>query len=165
VPETERLILRRSRRADIPELFKFLGDPTAMQHTHTDKTLRECQRRVMVHEWRRRRDGCAPWVVIRREDGQIIGWGGLYGDPFDPGWDFEIGYYFRPDVWGHGYASELVHAALDVADLKLRLPEVWAMAHPENGGSKRVLEKAGFQFCRHLPDRNRLLFCRPRPIE
>ncbi|WP_244471353.1 GNAT family N-acetyltransferase, partial [Rhizobium ecuadorense] len=27
-----------------------------------------------------------------------------------------MGYYFRPDVWGHGYASELVHAALDVAD-------------------------------------------------
>lgn len=125
--ETERLILRPPRRADIAELFEFLGDPVAMQHTHSDKTLRECQRRVMVHEWRRRRDGCAPWVVVRREDGRIIGWGGLYEDPFE-------------------------------------LAEVWAMAHPDNGGSQRVLQKAGFVFARHLPERNRLLFRRQRPV-
>ncbi|WP_371815394.1 GNAT family N-acetyltransferase [Agrobacterium sp. AGB01] len=162
--ETERLILRPSRRADIAELFEFLGDPVAMQHTHSDKTLRECQRRVMVHEWRRRRDGCAPWVVVRREDGRIIGWGGLYEDPFDPGWNFEVGYYFRPDVWGKGYASELVGAALAVADKRLELAEVWAMAHPDNGGSQRVLQKAGFVFARHLPERNRLLFRRQRPV-
>jgi RimJ/RimL family protein N-acetyltransferase len=162
--ETERLILRPSRRADIAELFEFLGDPVAMQHTHSDKTLRECQRRVMVHEWRRRRDGCAPWVVVRREDGRIIGWGGLYEDPFDPGWNFEVGYYFRPDVWGKGYASELVGAALAVADKQLELAEVWAMAHPENRGSQRVLQKAGFVFARHLPERDRLLFRRQRPV-
>ena len=163
--ETERLIFRPSRRADIPKLFEFLGDPSAMLNTHCDETLRECQRRVMVHEWRRRRDGCAPWVVVRREDSCIIGWGGLYEDPFDPGWDYEVGYYFRREVWGRGYASELVGAALNVADNQLRLPEVWAMAHPDNGGSKRVLEKAGFQFARSLPDRNRLLFRRPRATE
>lgn len=163
--ETERLILRPSKKADVPELFEFLGDPAAMQHTHSDKTLRECRRRILVHEWRRRRDGCAPWVILRREDGRIIGWGGLYEDPFDPGWDFEVGYYFRPEVWGRGYASELVRAALVVSDHQLKLPEVWAMAHPDNGGSKRVLEKAGFVFARHLPDRNRLLFRRPRPLE
>ena len=117
----------------------------------------------MVHEWRRRRDGCAPWVAVRRDDGGIIGWGGLYEDPFDPGWNFEIGYYFRPDVWGRGYASELVNAALAIADQQLRLPEVWAMAHPDNTGSKRVLDKAGFRIARHLPERNRLLFRRLRP--
>lgn len=161
--ETERLILRPPRRADVPQLYEFLGDPVAMVHTHRDRTLRECQRRIMVHEWRRRHDICAPWVVVRREDGRIIGWGGLYEDPFDPGWGFEIGYYFRPDVWGRGYASELVVAALDFADHQLELPEVWAMAHPDNVGSRRVLEKAGFEFARFLPDRKRFLFRRSRP--
>jgi RimJ/RimL family protein N-acetyltransferase len=103
-------------------------------------------------------------VVVRREDGRIIGWGGLYEDPFDPGWNFEVGYYFRPDVWGKGYASELVGAALAVADKQLELAEVWAMAHPENRGSQRVLQKAGFVFARHLPERDRLLFRRQRPV-
>jgi RimJ/RimL family protein N-acetyltransferase len=62
---------------------------------------------------------------------------------------------------GNGYASELVGAALGVADRQLRLRKVWARAHPDNGGSQRVLEKAGFVFARQLPDRNRLLFRRP----
>lgn len=117
----------------------------------------------MVHEWRRRRDGCAPWGVVRRDNGRIVGWGGLYEDPFDPGWDFEVGYYFRPEVWGMGYASELVSAALGFADKQLKLPEVWAMVHPDNVGSKRVSEKVGFAFARHLPERSRLLFRRLRP--
>lgn len=160
--ETERLILRRPSGEDIPILFEFLGNREAMKLTHVDKTLRECRRRVMVHEWRRRRDSCAPWVVVSRENNRIIGWGGLYEDPFDPGWGFEVGYYFRPEAWGQGYASELVSAALTVADRDLELPEVWAMAHPDNSGSRRVLEKAGFCVVRHLPERNRFLFCRSR---
>lgn len=159
---TERLILRSASSADIPMLFQFLGDANAMSHTHVDKTLRECRRRVLVHEWRRRRDGCAPWVAVRREDDKIIGWGGLYEDPLDPGWGCEVGYYFHPEAWGKGYASELVRAALNVADDELELPEVWAMAHPDNTGSRRVLEKAGFNVVRHLAERNRFLLRRPR---
>ncbi|MCY0095047.1 GNAT family N-acetyltransferase [Hoeflea ulvae] len=159
---TERLILRPARQADVATLFGFLGDAEAMKFTHVDSTLRDCRRRVMVHEWRRRHDGCAPWVVTAREEDRIVGWGGLYQDPFEPGWGFEVGYYFHPDVWGRGYASELVGAALRLADRKLVLAEVWAMAHPENPGSRRVLEKQGFRQVRYLPDRTRFLFRRPR---
>lgn len=86
----------------------------------------------MVHEYFRRRDGCAPWVVRERCTDRIIGWGWLYQDPFEPGWGFEVGYFFHAEAWGKGYASQLVSAALAVADDQLRLPEVGAMAHPEN---------------------------------
>lgn len=161
---TQRLILRPSRRADVVSLFEFLGDAEAMKFTHFDQTLNECRRRVMVHEWHRRRVGCAPWVVTTHADDRIVGWGGLYQDPFDPGWGFEAGYYFHPDVWGRGYASELVGAALKIADQHLHLPEVWAMAHPENPGSRRVLEKQGFTAVRYLPERTRFLFCRPQGL-
>jgi [ribosomal protein S5]-alanine N-acetyltransferase len=159
---TERLLLRRPRRSDVPALFEFLGNAEAMKFTHVDETLGDCRRRVIVHEWRRRRDGCAPWVVSTHHDDRIIGWGGLYEDPFEPGWGFEVGYYIHPRARGCGYASELVKAALDVADHQLGLPEVWAMAHPENLGSRRVLEKAGFSVVRYLPDKTRFLFCRRR---
>ena len=162
VLETERLRLRPSQKADVPFLFEFLGNGDAMKFTHVDGSLGECRRRVMVQEWRRRRDGCAPWVVTTRDNDRIIGWGGLYEDPFDPGWGFEVGYYFHRDVWGRGYASEVVGAALKVADRELKLPEVWAMAHPDNFGSRRVLEKAGFDIERHLPERTRILFRRSR---
>lgn len=158
--ETENLKLCAARHTDVPDLFSFLGNASAMAFTHVDHSLQDCRRRVMVHEYFRRRDGCAPWVVRESVTNRIIGWGGLYQDPFDPGWGFEVGYFFHPEVWGKGYASQLVAAALSVADNELKLPEVYAMAHPENRGSQRVLEKAGFNFAKPLPERTRLLYCR-----
>jgi len=158
--ETTRLILRRPTLADVPRLFEFLGDAAAMRYTHTDASLRECRRRIAVHERRRRRDGYAPWTIVTKADARIIGWGGLYDDPFDPGWGVEIGYYFDPVAWGQGYATELVAACTALADEDLRLPETHAFARPENAASRRVLEKAGFEFLRSVPEMQRLLYRR-----
>ena len=160
--ETARLILRRPRLIDVADLFTFLGDADAMRYTHVDASLRACRRRIAVHEWRRRRDGYAPWTITTKPDGRIIGWGGLYDDPFAPGWGVEVGYFLHPAYWGQGYASELTAACTRIAD-DLGLPEVSAFAHPGNIGSRRVLEKAGFVVMRWVPDMQRLLFRRLRP--
>ena len=91
MPQTKNLKLCVARRADVPDLFSFLGDASAMAFTHVDHSLQDCRRRVMAHEYFRRRDGCAPWVVRESDTNRIIGWGGLYQDPFEPGWGFEVG--------------------------------------------------------------------------
>lgn len=161
--ETKRLILRRPKLADVPALFTFLGDPKAMQFTHVDGSLKECRRRVAVHEWRRRRDGYAPWTIVLKGSGRLIGWGGLYDDPFDPGWGVEIGYYFHPDVWGMGLGGELTAAAMHEADEVLKLPKIAAFARPENLPSRRLLEKAGFVEMRYVPEMERFYFERRRP--
>ncbi len=160
--ETSRLILRPSRLADVPSLFAFLGDAAAMQHTHVDASLRECRRRIAAHEWQRRRRRYAPWTVLRKADARIIGWGGLYTDPFDPGWGAELGYFLDPSCWGRGYASELAASALSLADNVLCLPEVLAFARSDNTGSRRVLEKAGFIATRFVPEMERVLYTRAR---
>lgn len=157
--ETPRLVLRRPTLADVPRLFEFLGDPEAMRFTHVDTSLRQCRRRIAVHEWRRRRDGCAPWAVATKADGRVVGWGGVYCDPFAPGWGFEIGYSFHPAVWRRGYATELAAACVGLAD-DLRLAELHAFAHPDNAGSRRVLQKAGFAAVRFVPEMERLLYRR-----
>lgn len=160
--ETSRLILRRPSLADVPALFEFLGDAEAMQHTHVDASLRECRRRIAIHEWRRRHDGYAPWTIVAKSEGRIVGWGGLYDDPFDPGWGVEVAYFFHPSAWGQGYASEVVAACTDVADYALHLPEVKAFAHPANARSRRVLERAGFEVVRFVPEMDRFLYRRRR---
>jgi ribosomal-protein-alanine N-acetyltransferase len=160
--ETSRLILRHPTLADVPRLFEFLGDVEAMRYTHADASPRACRRRVAVHEWRRRRNGFAPWTVVTKGDARIIGWGGLYDDPFDPGWGVEIGYFFDRAAWGRGYASELTAACTSLADDVLRLPEVRAFSRPENTGSRRVLEKAGFEVVRFVPEMGRFLYRRGR---
>jgi ribosomal-protein-alanine N-acetyltransferase len=123
---------------------------------------RACRRRIAVHEWRRRRNGYAPWTIVTKATGQLIGWGGLYQDPFDPGWGVEVGYFFHPSAWGRGYASELTAACTEVADDILKVPEISAFAHADNLGSRRVLEKTGFEAVRFVPEMERLLYRRNR---
>ncbi|NIA68275.1 GNAT family N-acetyltransferase [Pelagibius litoralis] len=160
--ETERLLLRPPTLRDVPALFEFLGDPQAMQHTHLDTSLRQCRRRIAVHERRRRRDGYAPWTVRTKQDRSIIGWGGIYEDPFDPGWGVEVGYAFHPRVWGRGYATELAQFCVDLADRALMLPELNAFAKADNTASRRVLEKTGFEELGFEPALGRLHYRRAR---
>jgi [ribosomal protein S5]-alanine N-acetyltransferase len=160
VIETPRLYLRSPILADVPRLYQFLGDAEAMKFTHIDGSLKQCRQRVAVHEYYRRKDDVAPWTVILKSKQKIIGWGGLYVDPFDRRWGVEVGYYFDPAYWGKGYASELVAAAIDVAELSVGLKEVWAFARLENKSSGRVLEKAGFKIDRWVPEMERNLYHR-----
>jgi RimJ/RimL family protein N-acetyltransferase len=160
--ETERLILRPQVLSDVPSLFAFLGDAEAMRHTHADASRRDCRRHVVLHEWRRRRNGYAPWTILSKADGGTIGWGELYDDPFDPGWGVEVGYFFHPRTWGIGYATELTTECTALADTVLRLPAVNAFARRDNVGSCRVLEKAGFTVVRFVPELTRLLYRRVR---
>ncbi|HEX4173591.1 MAG TPA: GNAT family N-acetyltransferase, partial [Acetobacteraceae bacterium] len=74
----------------------------------------------------------------------------------------EVAYFFHPSAWRQGYASETVAACMGVADHTLRLPEVRAFAHPENVGSRRILEKAGFEVVRFVPEMDRFLYRRHR---
>jgi [ribosomal protein S5]-alanine N-acetyltransferase len=160
--ETKRLVLRRPTLADVPALFEFLGDATAMQHTHVDASVRECRRRIAAHERRRHRDGYAPWTVVTRAEGRIVGWGGLYNDPFLPGWGVEVGYFLHPAAWGFGYATELMSACTEIADHTLELREVRALARPKSVRSRSVLEKAGFGVVKFVPEMERLLYRRWR---
>ncbi len=158
--ETKNLLLGASRGGDIDGLYAFLGDRQAMRYTHVDPSYAACRKRILVHEWLRRRDGFAPWVIRQKSDHQIVGWGGIYTDPFDPGWGPEIGYYFHPDVWGRGFGGELVTTALWLAEHQYALPELTAFAHPENIPSRRLLEKYGFAMCDFVKSMNRYRFKR-----
>jgi [ribosomal protein S5]-alanine N-acetyltransferase len=156
--ETARLRLRPPRLTDAPALFEFLGDATAMQYTTPRTSLRNCRRYLAAHERQRRRVGCAPWVVIEKEADTAIGFGGLYEDPFDPGWGVEVGYFLAPAAWGKGYATELTLFCVALARQEARWSVLRAFAHPQNMASQRVLAKSGFQQERLVPEMERLLY-------
>ena len=156
--ETACLLLRPTRLTDAPPLFDFLGDATAMRYTKPQASLRDCRRYLAAHERQRRRVGCAPWVVLAKEAGAAIGFGGLYEDPFNPGWGVEVGYFFAPAAWGKGYATELTLFCVALARQQARWPMLRAFAHPQNAASQKVLLKSGFQQERFVPDMQRFLF-------
>jgi [ribosomal protein S5]-alanine N-acetyltransferase len=156
--ETARLLLRSPRLSDAPSLFEFLGDKTAMRYTTPRASLRDCRRYLAAHERQRRRVGCAPWVITEKNAAAAIGFGGLYEDPFDPGWGVEVGYFFSPAAWGNGYATELTRFCIIVAKQQACWPVLRAFAHPQNIASQKVLSKSGFEQERFVPEMERFLY-------
>lgn len=148
---TARLLLRPLQTADLAPLFTIQQDPVAMRHTHVATAPDAAAQRLKAWEAERTRRGFAPWVLAGRDTGEVIGWGGLGVDPFDPGWGPEISYFLAPAAWGRGLATELVAAALSLAFDELALPAVSAFAMADNRASLRVLEKCGFEFLRDEP--------------
>lgn len=83
--------------------------------------------------------------VFDKNNGEFLGGTGLHG--FD--WDsriIEIGYWYRKSAQGKGYATEATKALIRYAFDVLQASKV-IIAHAQgNEASKRVIEKAGFEF-------------------
>jgi RimJ/RimL family protein N-acetyltransferase len=95
-----------------------------------------------------------PWVhgfVVRlRTTGEVVGQGGFKGPPRDG--VVEIAYGIETEHRGRGYATEtaaaLVEHAFACADVRL----VTAHTLPDNGASRRVLMKCGFEYVGDVVD-------------
>jgi [ribosomal protein S5]-alanine N-acetyltransferase len=126
-----------------------------MRYTLNFKDTRECRRHIAAHECQRRKTGYGPWTVVERNSGQIIGFAGIYDDPFAPNWGIEVGYHFHRSAWGRGYATELIRTCLQVARDQHGIRELQAFVHPDNAASHRVLERTGFEQRNFVTDLNR----------
>jgi ribosomal-protein-alanine N-acetyltransferase len=58
----------------------------------------------------------------------------------------ELGYRLGPDSWGQGYAAEAAQGLVGFGFSALGLHRIYAMCHPDNSGSRRVMEKIGMQY-------------------
>lgn len=88
------------------------------------------------------------WYAILRSDGSapsvLVGAGGFFGPPTEDQ-VVEIGYSIMPSFQGRGLATELVRALVEHGFSTAGVLRVVAHTTPENAGSVRVLEKAGFR--------------------
>lgn len=84
------------------------------------------------------------WVVSDRQTGAMLGFVGLDAKAgSDEPW--HLGYWFAPEAWGRGVATEAAFHALTFAFWYMELPAIWTGFHVENHASRRVLEKCGFE--------------------
>ena len=83
------------------------------------------------------------WAVQRREDGRVLGTVLLVALPGGDG-EFEVGWHFHPDVWGHGYATEAARGAVHWG-FERGLDEIRAVVRPGNSPSAAVCARLGMQ--------------------
>lgn len=81
-------------------------------------------------------------LVVRRDDGLVIGDAGFVAPPADGA--VTIGYEIVPAARRQGYATEVIAALAAWALGQPGVGEVRAETWPDNEGSMRALRKAGF---------------------
>ena len=117
------------------------GDPDVMRHIGTPLD-RGGAWQVMARlagQWILR--GCGGWSVRRRGSDEVIGTTGIQYPVGRP--DMEIGWAFRADSWGQGYAGEAAAAALAYAFEHTAAPRIIARIAPGNAGSIALALKLG----------------------
>jgi [ribosomal protein S5]-alanine N-acetyltransferase len=143
---TERLELRALTLDDAAAAFAIYGDHEVMRYVAggpvDDVAATEAVvRQVIAHQ---RLHGYSWWAVVERATGELVGDAGLYSFA-GTGPGVELGYTFRRDAWGKGYATESATACLRAAFGPLGIERVRAVVLPDNAASVRVLEKIGMR--------------------
>lgn len=141
--ETDRLRLSVYRQEDLETVYRLASDPVVARYfpdgpsVNRETVLASLPARLEYWE----RTGFGQFGVFLRDTGELIGYSGL--KELETTGRIELYYGFFPDHWAEGYATESARATLRFGFEIARLEEIVAVAHVENLGSIRVLEKIG----------------------
>jgi RimJ/RimL family protein N-acetyltransferase len=152
--KTERLAAFPLRRLDGPELADMHRNAVVMATLNGIKSADESNQWLDVNLSHWDRCGFGIWIFRDVRDGQFAGRGGLREVEVGGGREVELGYALVDKYWGMGLASEMARALLKIAFERFHLYSVVAIIAAENKRSRRVAEKAGFQFERDVTWKN-----------
>lgn len=152
--ETERLVLRPPRTADVPRMRHALRKNAAHLQPWSvapspgqdPSSLAAVSRSIMRHrrEWRQGQ-AYVLLIVPRDCDTQVIGrvaLGGILRGAFQNAY---LGYWIDADHQNKGLMTEAVRAATTFAFASGALHRIQAAVMPSNAPSQRVLEKVGYR--------------------
>lgn len=149
--ETNRLFLREVTLADQNDLFELDADPDVHLYIENKPVTDPEQIRTVIKMLQKqyRGYGIARWAVVDKKTEECLGWAGLkyFTETMNNHSHFyELGYRFKKKHWGKGYATESSAAVLDYGFAALDIESVYAITHPENRNSKKVLAKLRFEY-------------------
>jgi RimJ/RimL family protein N-acetyltransferase len=147
VLETERLILRRLTLDDAEFILSLVNEPSFLRYIG-DKKVRnidDAQQYILngpIASYEQ--NGFGLYLVGVRETHTSIGMCGLLKR--EELADVDIGFAFRPDFWGQGFALEAAKAVMNYARQTLKLQRIVAITNQDNESSIKLLERLGFSF-------------------
>ena len=144
--ETPRLILGQFTEDDAglildlnsyPEIVKYVHEPVLITEEQAKKIIAD----IILPQYK---NNLGRWATYTKSNNEFIGWCGLkYLADKD---EIDLGYRFKKNAWGKGYATEAAKHTLDHGFNNLDLKLIIGRAHIENIASIKVLEKIGMQF-------------------
>jgi RimJ/RimL family protein N-acetyltransferase len=139
--ETDRLVLRPTRREDFDPWAELMADGEATRYLGGPQPRAVAWRGFMTMAGAWHLQGYAMFSVLEKSSGR---WVGRVG-PWQPeGWPgTEVGWSIVRDRWGRGYATEAAAAAMSWAFAELRWTEVIHVIDARNEASGAVARKLG----------------------
>ncbi|OIW26154.1 acyl-CoA N-acyltransferase [Coniochaeta ligniaria NRRL 30616] len=161
---TDRLIIRPWLPTDFDQIRILRLQPEVMQYTrvgHID--LDEAETQAWLARFLPPGDAATHSCAITlKETGEVIGTGGTHSLQGNFGWP-EVGYMFRKEFWGKGYATEFLRAymkswaELPREEVEIKVDprtvtgdgvaeeQLIAVTAIVNEGSQKVLRKCGWE--------------------
>jgi [ribosomal protein S5]-alanine N-acetyltransferase len=143
--KAKRLTLRQVDEADAAAYYRELS---ALPHTSSWTDGLESQSvesaRSAIRSYNnyfKRAKTVIPWVLVSR-GGTFAGFVKLFDIQYRS--KAEIGYWLSKPLWGKGLMTEALEAVVAFAFGPLGLHRIYAITHPDNRASQKVLEKVGF---------------------
>ena len=141
----ERLVLRKVEPADVDAMIALHADPEAVRHRPEGVGDPE-HSRLLFSSWLDHwaEFGFGYWAIELARTHELVGFGGLQLAYADDGSYLNVFYRLFPRFCGHGYAPEMVAAAVEWGRRELPTLPIMIITPTENAAARRVAEKMGF---------------------
>ena len=150
--ESERLTLRRFNDADVDHLHALDDDPAVMRWLNGGEPVaREVIEREMLPAFMRESAGddlLGYWAAFEKRSEEFAGWFSLKRHDDRPPDEVSLGYRFRRETWGRGYATEVARLLVARAFARGDIQRIVASTYEHNLASRRVMEKLGMTHVR-----------------
>ena len=148
--ETDRLLLRPFEFSDAEDMFAMDSNPNVHLFLGNNPLtkIEQCQEYIKNIQNQYVQNGIGRFIAETKDTHEVIGWIGLKlvtEEENNHSNFYDIGYRLREEFWGKGYAYEGAKAWRDYAFNEMKIPILNGMAHIDNIGSNRILQKLGMQ--------------------
>ncbi len=151
---SDKLILRKLRPDDLPEIFYLRSEENILQHIGKEpaKNINEARDFLVMIEKAINAAESIMWGITLKENrkkiiGTICLWNIVKNN-----YRAEIGYVLHPDFWRKGIMKEAVNMVLIYGFNEMKLHSIEARIKAENLASASLLQSAGFLKEGHLKE-------------
>ncbi|MCE9678281.1 GNAT family N-acetyltransferase [Shewanella sp. AS1] len=143
---SDRLKIRTLQDQDWSLFAAIHQDPLLNQYVRTPDPIETIQAKfdARLQPWHYESGDWLTLTIEENATGQALGFTGFYASNAELK-QAEVGYMLSHQGQGQGYATEALAAVIDWACLSLQVHKFIGLCAEQNQGSRRVLERCGFQ--------------------
>jgi ribosomal-protein-alanine N-acetyltransferase len=147
--ETDRLYVRQWQDTDLQNLHRLYSDRAIMEYIRPVLTIEETKQIFdkQITEYSASQY-VGRYLILEKNSNSFVGIFLLRKPENRDG--IEIGYAFRLQDWGKGFATEIVKEGVQYIFTATEFSSIYAFTGMQNVNSKNVLIKSGFTFLENI---------------